>query len=541
MIGHILLKDWKLLWPLVVLVTLIQIALEWVTTSWGLFGGELAIRELFRPLTLAWFIGIAALCVAVVQQDPVPGIDQDWLIRPLHRTHLLLAKLLFVALTISVPMLIVNLVDALYSGFPAGFALGSLIFKELYVYVCFILPVLALAAIAGSMSELVLLGAALVVVFAASLGLGALLLGNERCPTCDTSIEWVQHVLQHIGVLAGAVAILIVQYYHRRTGIARALALLGVIAFVFAQLPWSTAFAVQRWFAPAPGSAAAVALAFDAQAERAPSSVTDGGAGGIAQATHALVHGDVDQAVGYLKGRTRTRNLRTAIDLPVRIAGVAPDEMLLFDRSEVRLTGTDGEPLFHGLNTDQLVPLNMAFSGAAGSPAVSHQPVYFPTPLYRALAARELRLELHYSLTLMKVSARQEVAAQNGFIRIADGGSCGTRVDRDALSILLRCQQIGPGPFCVSATLYGPEGQHNPQVSNCDPEYRPHLPGFTQPILMSGIYVPLRDPLDLARYPVPVSDLARSYLKVSFYAVREHTTRTLVIPRIRLDEWRGSQ
>ena len=31
-------------------------------------------------------------------QDPVPGVDQDWLIRPLPRTQLLLAKLVVLVL-----------------------------------------------------------------------------------------------------------------------------------------------------------------------------------------------------------------------------------------------------------------------------------------------------------------------------------------------------------------------------------------------------------------------------------------------------------
>ena len=104
MIKHLLIKDWKLLWPMTVLVTAIQVGHEWAVYRSGLFGESPGAEVLLRPLTLAWFAGIAALAAAAVHQDAVPGVDQDWLIRPLRRTELLLAKLLFAALTIGLPM-----------------------------------------------------------------------------------------------------------------------------------------------------------------------------------------------------------------------------------------------------------------------------------------------------------------------------------------------------------------------------------------------------------------------------------------------------
>src|SRR4051812_36077204 len=104
MIRHILRKDWILLWPMVALVTAIQVALEVAGYRAGFFSADSAAVELLRPLTLAWFAGISALTVAVVHQDPIPGVDHDWLVRPIRRTDLLVAKILFVLLAISVPM-----------------------------------------------------------------------------------------------------------------------------------------------------------------------------------------------------------------------------------------------------------------------------------------------------------------------------------------------------------------------------------------------------------------------------------------------------
>src|SRR5262249_30759056 len=116
MIRHILWKDWKLLWPMVLFLTFIQICLQWVQFRFGYFADDPTAGELLRPLTMAWFAGVAAITAAVVQLDAIPGLDQDWLIRPLRRTDLLLAKLSFLLLTVSLPMLIVDTARVLSTG-----------------------------------------------------------------------------------------------------------------------------------------------------------------------------------------------------------------------------------------------------------------------------------------------------------------------------------------------------------------------------------------------------------------------------------------
>ena len=264
MIRHIFKKDWKLLWPMVALITAIQIGRQWAVFKAGLFGEIPAAVELLRPLTLAWFGGIAALIAAVVHQDPVPGVDQDWLIRPLRRTDLLLAKLSFLLLAISVPMFALDLAQALAMGFPVGISLQDLLYKGIYVFISAMVPALALAATTRNMTELTVLGAALIVVFAVSLGLSAALFGESSCPTCETGVVWLQHLLQHVGVSCGAGIILALQYYRRRTEFSRALAILGAVALVFVQLSWNSAFAVQSWLSRSAGPPAAITITIDA-------------------------------------------------------------------------------------------------------------------------------------------------------------------------------------------------------------------------------------------------------------------------------------
>src|SRR5579863_5703093 len=88
-IKHILRKDFKLLWPLVLLVTVLQFLLGWLSFRWGFFGEDLAARSLYPILGVSWYVGIVALIVAVVHQDAIPGVSQDWLIRPIARRDLL--------------------------------------------------------------------------------------------------------------------------------------------------------------------------------------------------------------------------------------------------------------------------------------------------------------------------------------------------------------------------------------------------------------------------------------------------------------------
>jgi len=247
MIGSVFKKDWVLLWPLAVLVTLIQVALEWAIYKFGFFGVSPVAREIMRLLTPAWYIGVIALAVAVVHEDTIPGVDQDWLIRPLNRTELLLAKLLFVAVTVCVPMLIVNLADELALGFKVMPSFGDALYKEVYMFACLLVPATAIASATRNAVELVILVAGLVLLYVVTVWLSATLFGLDRCPTCDTSVSWLQSLLQHLGLLVGSGAVLAVQYYWRKTSVARVLLAAGVVLLVVVQLPWSVAFTIQTW------------------------------------------------------------------------------------------------------------------------------------------------------------------------------------------------------------------------------------------------------------------------------------------------------
>ena len=487
MIGHILRKDWNLLWPLVAVVAAIQVGYEWATFSTGLFGENPAAEALLRLLSPAWFIGIAALTAAVIHQDPIPGVDQDWLIRPLNRTQLLLAKILFLLLTITVPMFLLNFVDALAMGIPIGPSLRAVLSKELFIFACFIVPVAALSATTRNMTELIILGAGLVLIFASSLSLSAFFFGANWCPTCHTGMAWLQHFGQHIGILVGAGVILFLQYYRRQSGVARALAAMGAVCLVLIQLPWSVAFDIERWLTQPNGDAAAIALELGGES---PSLEPSGAASGprSAQTAQLLLHGRIDQAFADLHRRARGGEAAVRVDLPVRISGVSAEEVLLADRSQTQLSDEDGRVLYRGTNTGASAALTMVEGGEPLSSGLAYQSIELPSTLYRRAAASTLRLRIVDTLTLARVRAEHRIAALDGELRSDDTGVCAARVERNTLAV--HCKSIVQAPFCYSGTVVGSDGHHGPEVFQCVPDYRRHWPALIDVLNFYGIDLP---------------------------------------------------
>jgi len=538
MIGPIMKKDWSLLWPMVAIAAILQIALAWFAYSSGLFGGELAPRELRRPLTLAWFAGIGALVVTLVHQDPVPGVDQDWLIRPLPRSELLLAKLLFAIVVVCVPMLALDAARAVAAGFSLSAALPLILYKEFYLLVCFVIPVMALAAITATMGELLLLAATLAAIFATALSMDAWLLGAEHCPTCDSGVSWIQHVLQHGGVLMGAGVMLVAQYYYGRTAASRALAVIGTLALVFGQLPWSVAFGLQRWLSPASHAARAISFVYDE--ERPGALRARSAASGLPPASSRTT---LDAAVHYFARHGSGRTAPVILQLPVRIAGLLPEELLLVDRSDVSLLGLDGTQRYRGLNPaalDPPGPLHLATADRADAVPLM-QAIALPARVYRDFSAQQLRVRLDYSMTLMKVTAEHAMPAVDGVLRTEELGACLTRPDQGGSSIQLRCQKIGLTPFCIGVTVHGAADESNPDILQCDPDYRPYLPTLTDAVNRFGVDVPLRDPTGLAHYPLEAVKITTLQLLIKVYAVEEHAVRSLITPSMRLMEARTSE
>jgi hypothetical protein len=531
LITNIVSKDWKLLWPLALLVTAFQLLLGWLSFRTGYFTEDPAVRTLFRTLGVAWYVGIVALVVAVVHQDPIPGISQDWLIRPVRRRDLLLAKILFVIATILVPMLAVDLVNALGAGFTLSQALGPAAVKELYVLLTLLLPLLALASVTESWPQILVGSAVLMVLFALCLIAASFAIGPGRCPTCGTGLRWIQSLLEHGAVLLGAIVILRLQYFRRQTSWARMLIVGGVILFAFVQLPWKLAFAIQQRFSVAPADAAGIAIVFAARTDEssmAPSRTTSELS--AARAARALLGGNSDDAAEFVRRRALPTAAPVAFQLPLRIIGMPAGALLHVDRSELRMFSADGRLLYHSANGGELAGLEIA-PGAA----LSHQTIELPAALYRQWAQQPARFEISYSLALLEPSANYALAASEGDVRSRELGRCQSHLKGDASEINLRCKQVGLAPACFTVTVEGPNGIRNPENQTCgDVDYRPFAALWSAPMTYFGTDVPVRDTSGQVRYPVAIAEIPQSRLLMTTYSVRDHFMRTVVTPDLPL-------
>jgi hypothetical protein len=344
----------------------------------------------------------------------------------------------------------------------------------------------------------------------------------------------MQHMLQHVGVLAGAGIILWLQYYRRRTAISRALAIVGAVSLVFVQMPWNLAFAIEHRIAGADAAVAAVGLELvqrEAPASLGTTGITSplvAASPGARESTRALLNGRVDPAMQYLRRRARLKDASISIELPLRTSGIAADELLLADQSEVRLFDKSGKMLY---SADTAGTLGMALTASR----ITYQSLDIPGKAYRRAEAG-VKLQADYSLTLMKTLATYKLDALAGELQVPAAGRCATMADRDA--VYLRCKTIAQSPFCYSATLYGPDGQSNPEVLRCTPDYRRSVPPFLYVIGFYGVDLPLHD-RNGAPYGIEAAQLGKSYLLFKIYEERDHFKRRLEVSHLALDGWRA--
>src|SRR5580658_5037392 len=155
MVWHIFRKDLKLLWRMVIGVALINLIHRAIQSGAGIFRNA----TLSPAVLLSGMLGTVSvlatgvLIVMVVQQDPIPGLTQDWLVRPIRRRDLLLSKALFVALMVQGPIFLIEVSQCLAAGFPLGPSLAAPLSRSLWMFFAMDLPVLAFATLCRSLAQ----------------------------------------------------------------------------------------------------------------------------------------------------------------------------------------------------------------------------------------------------------------------------------------------------------------------------------------------------------------------------------------------------
>jgi hypothetical protein len=244
----------------VVGVALVHFALAAALLMLGHFGDG-SLTSLMNFLFIVAFLGSGFLIVEVVHQDPLPGARQDWLVRPVNRRDLLLAKLLFVVAAVQGPILAADLMQCLGNGFPLGESLAASLSRAVYLFVSLSVPLLALASLTRGFLETIA-GA-----LAAFARVTMFIVLADRNPSYNASLSmgvaWTAESACVGVALLGAIATLGLQFFRRITTPAIWLAATVALACLLTGfMPWQLAFAIQQRRTPHLGAGGSVAIVF---------------------------------------------------------------------------------------------------------------------------------------------------------------------------------------------------------------------------------------------------------------------------------------
>jgi hypothetical protein len=233
-IWHIFKKDLKLLWPLLLIVAAVHAmnATMWVMT--GTFGEPASLRRMASQFIIVVVVGIMAPIAMAVHQDVLPGDRQDWLVRPIRRRDLILAKLLFVLLAVHGPILLVDFAQGMAMGFTPWYSLCAALSRGVYLLVSVSLPVLGLATVTSTIIEFVGGFLAIILVLVALILLVTVIAPNGGTNSFVGRDSWLMLELWSAVGLAAAIIVIPLQYLRRKTMLARCIAAgaLGVLILV---------------------------------------------------------------------------------------------------------------------------------------------------------------------------------------------------------------------------------------------------------------------------------------------------------------------
>lgn len=539
MAWHIFRKDLVLLWPMVVLVALAQVGMDALAFAMDAAPQSPYLRPFTQLAVPAVLLAIVFTIALAVQQEPLPGNRQDWLVRPIRRRDLLAAKLLFVALAVQAPMLLVDLVQLLAHGFAFGAAIRGAAARNLLIFVTVCLPALAFAAMTRTLGQFIAAGVAYFIATVAVvilISVAARLAGQEQVtnPIVWTGVAWIPQTAARIALAVGATLAVLLLYLGRRVVLARgvfpAFALLSVLTGL---LPWSWIFAAQQAAQAAPAGPP-MTLAVDPAAPRyrpAPGESADTYTAGAGQ---VQLRG---RATADVPAESRARGARGDVTVyaPLRITGLPPGARPWIDRAMIRLKAADGHVVFEGRGDD----LKLQDIAAPG-PLQAYEAIRIPGLAYERAKDQPLTLELEVFLTILAPRPALTVAALGADARLLPGlGRCTSGRDSDGDEIELRCLTPANPPSCLSAALADPgTGRRNPDALICAPNYTPYATrSFPDPLSRYEVEVPFRDRLGLGTYPVGADRLATARVVLTRYEASAHLVKRASASGVRLADW----
>lgn len=177
-------------------------------------------------LSTLLIMGWAILLVRLIQEESPAGDRQFWVTRPYQWPRLLLAKLFFILLVVSIPLLIAQVAMLAMAGFSPLRSIAALARLHLR-FMWLVLPVAALAVISSGLMQLSR-AAFMLLLFLAGIWWVDSIVPNLHAWHGSSGWDWPQY-----GVLVGVpLVVILLQYARRRTNLARLWLLGGAIAML---------------------------------------------------------------------------------------------------------------------------------------------------------------------------------------------------------------------------------------------------------------------------------------------------------------------
>jgi len=546
MVWHFFKKDVRLLWPLALAVVLTQALCAVRTAVLGYFEQPPVLATLTAFLPWMVYLGIVVAAVTVVQQEPLSGLREDWLIRPIRRRDLALSKVLFVLLLVNLPIALIDVVQQLSLHFPLSVSIGAAFTRSIVMVFAISLPSLLLGAVTRSLTDAFVFGIAAAIgftflfAFATSAMSPALFeIGGQ------SGMTWISVGAAGLVMLLGGAATLAFQYSTRRSLAARILGLATVlfalVTFVCLPKPMIVAIQESLW---RPATHNDVKLTLDTNREpRTAAPRMELSYVNVSPAPAAVV------AAREAEKSRMDRQMKT-VGIPLRIAGMHPGDILIADRVAVRITDASGNVLYRGAGvctrggngvgiscSDNGMEVWASATNAANIPG--EQRVYLPIAMYERTKDEPVNMEVTYVLTRLVPRSTRALSATGESKMLPEMGSCATRIDADADEVELGCLTDVGVPSCAAVVLEDPQThKRNPELHVCGPNYGPfHRVALEAAVSHSRLSMPFRDRTGLVHYPVDGTAIERARILLTVYDPIDHFHATLAVPSIRLGEW----
>lgn len=438
MVWHIFRKDFRMLWPVAALAAGLQAGLFLYEIIKEPFSYALSAINEESWIGNAVLIGAAALAVLAVQQDPLPGVEADWLVRPIRRSRLLLAKLLFLGLTLHLPMFLLDMLACHLAGGDLGPSLAAAASRNMLFFCVITLPLLAAAAITKNIAAFV----GLVILY--QLGLNAIqtlsglpwIFPNENW----VGASWITTIAKYIVMMLGAAIVLALQYFSRKTTISRiALPLLLLSGALLPALPWQAAFGVQQMLSPAPAAAGSISMSFAPNSPRVQRNPKSGDM--------------LDDAV--------------QIFVPIQIAGLAADRRLFVDRQTVTALTEGGRKQVSGMVSGGTTAVNADGEAINGfypliDPAArTYAPLGMTRKDLAALDESGATVIVDYALTLSEKEGEEATLnPTQEFLAVPGWGRCRTpALQGIGIALTVQCLSVGERQGLSVLSAYSPDGE----------------------------------------------------------------------------------